>query len=67
MQKREELPDAMQVADRFHLHQNLMSCVKDILATNLPVHIKIPNIPMQQQQLQKADQDPTAFDAKKKL
>lgn len=43
----EELPDAMQVADRFHLHQNLMSCVKDILATNLPVHIKIPNIPGQ--------------------
>lgn len=38
----EELPDAMQIADRFHLHQNLMECVKDILHTKLPVHIKIP-------------------------
>lgn len=67
MQKREELPDAMQVADQFHLRQNLMSCVKDILATNLPVHMKIPNIPgqKQQQKLHKVDQNPTAFDTKK--
>lgn len=38
----EELPDAMQIADRFHLHQNLMECVKDILHTKLPAYIKIP-------------------------
>ena len=38
----EELPDAMQIADRFHLHQNLMECVKDILNMKLPVYIKIP-------------------------
>jgi len=38
----EELPDAIQIADRFHLHQNLMECVKDILNTKLPAYIKIP-------------------------
>jgi len=64
----EEFPDAMQVADRFHLHQNLMLCVKDILAVNLPAHIKIPKKPcqMQQQKPQEVDQAPTVFDSKKK-
>ena len=38
----EELPDAMQIADRFHLHKNLMECVKDILNAKLPTYIKIP-------------------------
>ncbi len=38
----EELPDAMQIADRFHLHQNLMECIKDVLSTKLPAYIKIP-------------------------
>ena len=38
----EILPDAMQIADRFHLHQNLMECVKDVLKANLPAHVKIP-------------------------
>ena len=27
----EELPDAMQVADRFHLHQNLLEAIKKAL------------------------------------
>ncbi|WP_051083308.1 helix-turn-helix domain-containing protein [Propionispira raffinosivorans] len=63
----EELPDARQIADRFHLHQNLMSWVKDVLAENLPVHMKIPNIlcQMQQQQVHEVDRYPIAFDSKK--
>lgn len=35
------LPDAMQVADRFHLHQNLLDAVKEALRTELPNQIKI--------------------------
>ena len=37
----EELPDAMQIADRFHLHQNLLEAVKKALASNVPQTIKI--------------------------
>lgn len=35
----EELPDAMQVADRFHLHQNLLEAVKKALNHELPAAI----------------------------
>lgn len=38
----EVLPDAMQIADRFHLHQNLLDCIKSILNSELPARIKIP-------------------------
>ena len=38
----EVLPDAMQIADRFHLHQNLLETVQNILRGTIPVHIKIP-------------------------
>lgn len=38
----EILPDAMQVADRFHLHQNLLEAVKDAVNSVIPVDIKIP-------------------------
>lgn len=38
----EILPDAMQIADRFHLHQNLLDCIKSILNSELPARIKIP-------------------------
>lgn len=37
----EELPDVMQVADRFHLHQNLLDAVKKALNDVLPATIKI--------------------------
>lgn len=37
----EELPDAMQIADRFHLHQNLLEAVKKALASNIPQTVKI--------------------------
>lgn len=39
----EELPDAMQVADRFHLHQNLLEAIKRALNHELPATIKIPH------------------------
>ena len=39
----EELPDAMQVADRFYLHQNLLEAIKKALNHGLPATIKIPH------------------------
>jgi len=38
----EILPDAMQVADRFHLHQNLLEAVKNTVNSMIPVDVKIP-------------------------
>ena len=39
----EALPEAMQIADRFHLHQNLLTAVKDALNGAIPNEIMIPN------------------------
>lgn len=39
----EELPDAIQVADRFHLHQNLLEAIKKALNHELPMTISIPH------------------------
>ena len=39
----EVLPDCMQIADRFHLHQNLLEAVKNVVNSTVPVDIKIPN------------------------
>ena len=39
----EELPDAMQVADRFHLHQNLLEAIKKALNKEIPATITIPH------------------------
>jgi len=39
----EVLPDAMQIADRFHLHQNLLEAIKKVLNKELPATIKIPH------------------------
>jgi len=39
----EVLPDAMQIADRFHLYQNLLGAVKEALKTELPNKIPVPN------------------------
>jgi transposase len=41
----EVLPEAMQVADRFHLHQNLLDAIKKALRGELPDKIAIPNGP----------------------
>lgn len=38
----EILPDCMQIADRFHLHQNLLDAVKDVVKGKIPVQIKVP-------------------------
>jgi hypothetical protein len=35
------LPDAMQIADRFHLHQNLLTAIKDALRSEIPDKIEI--------------------------
>lgn len=40
----EELPDAMQVADRFHLHQNLFEAIKKALNHELPATVSIPHV-----------------------
>lgn len=39
----EELPGAMQIADRFHLHQNLLQAIKKALQKEIPSTIKIEN------------------------
>ena len=38
----EVLPDAMQIADRFHLHQNLLDAIRKSLNSLMPASIKIP-------------------------
>jgi transposase len=40
----EILPEAIQVADRFHLYQNLMESVKEALKVEFPEKIKIDNV-----------------------
>ena len=39
----EELPGAMQIADRFHLHENLLQAIKKALYKEIPSSIKIEN------------------------
>lgn len=38
----EILPDAMQIADRFHLHQNLLEAVNKVLGREIPATTAIP-------------------------
>lgn len=38
----EILPDAMQIADRFHLHQNLLEAVKNTVNSIIPANVWIP-------------------------
>ena len=40
----EELQDTMQVADRFHLHQNLLETIKKALNHALPATVSIPHV-----------------------
>jgi transposase len=35
------LPGAMQIADRFHLHQNLLEAIKNVTAQEIPSKVKI--------------------------
>ena len=39
----QELPGAMQIADRFHIHQNLLQAIKKALNKEVPSSIKIEN------------------------
>jgi len=39
----EELPNAMQIADRFHLHQNLLEAVRKSIGREVPATIAIPS------------------------
>ena len=39
----EELPDVMQIADRFHLYQNLLDAVKGALNRAVPATITVPH------------------------
>ena len=39
----QELPGAMQIADRFHIHQNLLQAIKKSLYKEIPSTIKIEN------------------------
>ncbi|GAB6169343.1 hypothetical protein JCM1393_18030 [Clostridium carnis] len=39
----QELPSAMQIADRFHIHQNLLQAIKKALYKEIPSTIKIEN------------------------
>lgn len=45
----DELPEAMQIADRFHLHQNLLKAVKEALRHELPNKIVISDVPISTQ------------------
>lgn len=36
----EEFPDAMQIADRFHLHQNFLECIRKVLQQHIPEKIR---------------------------
>lgn len=42
----EILPGCMQIADRFHLHQNLLEAVRNVISGNIPADIKIPRDPV---------------------
>lgn len=44
----EELPNAMQIADRFHLHQNLLKAIKDAINREIPSKIEIINAPIEE-------------------
>ena len=39
----QELPGVMQIADRFHIHQNLLQAIKKALYKEIPSSIKIEN------------------------
>jgi len=39
----DELPGAVQIADRFHLHQNLLTAIKEALKQEIPNKILMPN------------------------
>ena len=53
----EVLPDAMQIADRFHLHQNLLEVIQETLKSVVPVSIKIPKEAEEENDLETQESD----------
>lgn len=41
----EILPDTLQIADRFHLHRNLLKAIRNTVNSVVSVNIKIPTSP----------------------
>lgn len=65
---REVLPDCMQIADRFHLHKNLMDAVNKILSRAIPEVIKIPteeNYNATQSEKEDSSSEAMSYDKKK--
>lgn len=58
----EELPDVMQVADRFHLHQNLLEAIQKALNREIPATITIPH---ENETVSVSSQEQTTDDSKK--
>jgi transposase len=57
----EVLPEAMQIADRFHLYENLLKAVKETIKIELPNQIAIPNaIPELSEETEPGHQDSSA-------
>lgn len=66
----EVLPDAMQIADRFHLHQNLLEAVNKILGRELPATTAVPHKEEASVSIQEIPEDreqPVIEDSKKNL
>ena len=49
----ESLPEAMQIADRFHLHQNLSAAIREALKSEIPNKIMIPEVPDEKVEIDK--------------
>ena len=59
----EVLPEAMQIADRFHLHQNLLNAVKEALKVELPNKIVIPHTTLEAREGAGTDEIPAPIEA----
>jgi transposase len=62
----EVLPQAMQVADRFHLHQNLLEAIKNVTAQQTPPNVKITQNSQQNAAEQVKPQKKTPLKTRKK-
>ena len=62
----EVLPDAMQIADRFHLHQNLLEAIRKSLNSMMPATIKIP-IDLEEDGEPMSEPEPCAVSGKKNV
>ena len=56
----EVLPEAVQIADRFHITKNLLEALNDTMKTFIPEVIEVPNA-----EIEKVSADPVSHTAKK--